>query len=349
MGKAAFGEYAAFDTQGGIRFQKNNKLTSEKAIPPEVVAYLKKSLGVSQAQIVPPVEPAQRFPMPTEEEKRALREESLRVKPELEGIPDAITEEQIATQVPAPVIEDDEPLTPDDFDVPEAPVPAHSMSEHRRLQAVGAPTAPPLPVAPVPNDPDVLHAEQDADPMSEFMESVSIHTASLEDMVTSLYERFGIYTVYLGRLPSQDEINPITGEIFTKYHLGIAYQAAIRAQNSGILQRPAEEGRRLLDEGRWASANLPLDTPPQTQGDLRRTNSFDYRMSPAGDRVRPTTEIIHVMGADGVLHAEQRNIEVVDEDSEAPKNGATSRWSESEDEPIVQPNFSGKPIIRPNW
>lgn len=191
--------------------------------------------------------------------------------------------------------------------------------------------APAAPVAPVDTD---------------FIESVSIHTASLQDIAQALLERFGIYSIYLGTLPSMDEINPLTGEMFTKYHLGIAYQAAIRGQNTGLLSRPAEFNRKVIDEGRYASANLPLDVPAATMGQARRENSYEFRTSPQGNDAKPQTEIIHVTGDDGIVRAEQR---VIPEGETGHFNGASARYDKEEDEVLVQPNFSGKPVIRPNW
>ena len=254
------------------------------------------------------------FPMPSEEEKARMRAESLIVKPELQRV-------------------DELPLTQDDFipseeptEVPHAPEPGEIM-----------PTVVAEPVA-LPTEPD---------PMSEFMESVSIHTASLEDMVNAMSERFGIYSVYLNRLPQGDEINPLTGEAFTKYHLGIAYQAAIRAQSIGVLNIVPESNRRTIDANRDASANFQVDPVPQTMGQARRANSFDYRTSVQGSDAIATTEIVHEVQPDGSVRAVQRPI--TNPHGVGTNNGAQSRYDAQEDEQLVVPNFSGKPIVRANW
>lgn len=306
MAKEVFGEYSAFTTKNSVRYQKNNKLVSETELPPEVVAYLNKQLGYTKPVAVEspalsptPIPVEQKFPMPTEEEKARMREESLRVPENL------MRAEALVVQ--------EEPLTDNDFDAEVLP------------------------------DLEVVIE----DPMSEFMESVSIHTASLSDMVQAMYERFGIYSVYLARFPVMDEINPLTGEIFTKYHLGIAYQAAIRAQHSGVLTKAPEAGRVLMDEGRAASANFQVDPVLNTMGEARRANNFDFRTSVRGTEAIATTEIVHELQPDGSVRAVTRPIE--NPTLGGTVNGAVSRYDAEEDELLVQPNFSGKPVIRPNW
>lgn len=297
MAKEVFGEYSAFTTKNSVRYQKNSKLVSESELPVEVVTYLNKKLGY-----VPPPQPEQKFPLPTEEERARMRAESLQVPVELQV---------------EPVYE--EPITEADFDaeVPHAPEPG-----------------------------EVIPTVAGDDDMSDFMDAVSIHTASLLDIAKAIFERFGIYTVYLHRLPAQDEINPLTGELFSKYHLGIAYQAAIRAQHSGVLNRAPEIGRNQLDEGRYASQHFEVDQAPQTVAESRRANSFDYRTSVQGNQPVATTEIVHEVQADGTVRAVQRPVVA---GTVGTVNGAQSRYDAEEDEPLVQPNFSGKPIIRPNW
>lgn len=219
-------------------------------------------------------------------------------------------------------------LSREDFDTgePEAP----KMSEEQAAQL------------PRTDEPVRLPVETD------YLEQISIHTADIRDIAHALYERFGLYSVYLGQFPEADEINPLTGEPFTKYHLGIAYQSAIRAQNTGLLHRAPEEGRKQINAGREASAHFQesLVPVPMTMGEARRADSFDYRTSPQGTRSVATTEVIHETGEDGVVRAIRQDIPAGET---GQFNGATAQYDADEDEPLVQPNFSGKPIIRPNW
>ncbi|MCA9333581.1 hypothetical protein KC963_00880 [Candidatus Saccharibacteria bacterium] len=310
MANIDFGEYSAFMTPGGIRFQHNKKMVSRKAVPPEVVAFLSNKLGVKD-------EP--KFPMPTEEEKAKLRAESLQVPPELQR-----TDEQMAEN--RQHIEVSEQLTDADFDVP--PV------TEEEIEAVAS-------SAEVPTAPEVPNATLEPD----FLEKVSIHTASLEDIAQALYDRFGIYTAYLGRLPVADEVNPLTTEPFSKYHLGIAYQAAIRVQSQGLLSKDPEIYKKGIEAGRDAHANFKVDEPPRTMGDARQANSFAYRTSVTSQRREPNTEIIHEKGADGKVHAVKREIP---EGEIGSFNGASQRFSAQDEEILVEPQF-GKKVIRPDW
>ena len=358
MAKVVFGEFAAFDTQGGIRFMKNGKLASENGIPPEVVVFLKKKLEQPKAPLTPDPEAYEAAkaivptrPVLTEEQKAQLRAESLAVKPELQASPEKLAEDAASL-----TIEDfgtDEPEITGVEEADTAPSPEQMADVSKALAPDSSGQAPlprtDEPVRPVDKNAksiEVLNQLQ-PEPLIEpnFLETVSIHTADLKDIVRSLYERFGIYTVYLGQLPNPDEINPLTGEMFTKYHQGIAYQAALGAQNRGVLDRKPEEGRRLMDEGRNASQNFAVDPVPQTIGEARRTNSFDYRTSVTGNEAVSATEIVHITDENGVVHAVQRPIQAGEGVS---ANGAPSRFDEKEDELIVEPRM-GKQVIRPNW
>lgn len=269
--KVSLGEYSAFEGRGGPRFMIGTKLVSEGALPLEVAQELRKMLGAPSSTT------PKTFPMPTEEEKIKLREDSLRVKDELKLTPEE-------TEARAHPIETEEIIPVEEALVEQVPV--------------GAPDA-------------------------DFLETVSIYSASIQDIFQALSDRFGIYSVYLGRVPLEDEVNPLTGEQFTKYHLGIAYQAALRAITNGFTD--PEKSKATIDAGRYASEHfqeqfVPI---PYTMGQAREQSSFDYRTSVKGANESP----------DGVS-----------------VNGAVSRAPRGdEDEPILEPPFTGKPIIRPNW
>lgn len=343
MSKQVFGQYAAFITKGGVRFQQNNKMVSEKAVPTEVVDFLYAKLGVERQpeQPVEQVPEQPKFPMPSPEELARMREESLRVPPELQ-----LTPEEQATRALTGVPDNEVPLNPDDFDAPdsagEQPLPRAVESVPLPQERVMAQPAVELPTPaeiPLPSEP----VSNGVDP--SFMESVSIYTASLTDMARALYDRFGIYSVYLNQLPQGDEINPLTGGQFTKYHLGIAYQSAISAHTNGIIN--PEGQRQVIDDGRAASEHFheAFEPAPVTMADARKQNSFDYRTAVAGTREVPTTVIEHVRGADGQIHAVQREIPVSEQGGVAP-----SRYDNDENEQVLEPPiFGGKPIIRPNW
>lgn len=314
MAKVTHGEYSAFNTPGGIRFQKNKKMVSINAVPPEVAALLKSKL------------PA-KFEL-SATEKAKLREESLKVPDEL-----ARTDEEMAAARPlTPVVEPEvpvDPLTEDDFDIPQEPV------TDEEIEAVASQGDMPGVNKELPT-PEV-------DP--NFLEQVSIHSASIFDIAEALYNRFGLYTVYLNRLPVLDEVNPLSGETFSKYHHGIAYQAAIRAKAQGTLQLPADSGKKAMEAGRSAHENFAVDKQPANMGEARRQDSFQYRTSPQATQPAPTTEIVHQKGADGRVRAVQVEIPP---GAIGEHNGAKQRYDKEEDEQLVEPAF-GRQVIRPDW
>ncbi len=357
MAKEVFGEFSAYTTPGGVRFMKNGKLTSEAALPPEVVSYLKNKLGDSpelRGEVQPepapgtPVTnlPEPTFPRPSEEQLAAMRAESAA---KLAGQPG----EELKT------LEEPAPLTEDDFDTGE-PMPApqnvteaytepsaEQMHEVAHLLAPDSNGNQPLPRADVPRGLDDLPRANAPELDPNFLESVSIHTAPLEDIAHALYERFGVYTVYLRKLPENDEVNPLTGVAFTKYHLGIAYQAAIYAQNQGLLDRAPERARQLMDEGRFASQNLPIDQQAHTRGENRAANTFAHRTSVEASQGVPTTRIVHRVDADGVTRAYQ---ETIPEEERIGGSHSPQRFDRDEDEQIVEPPIFGtQPRINPNW
>lgn len=320
MAKEVFGEFAAFTSRGGVRFSKNGKMTSENAVPPEVVAYLKDKIAKQPVEEEATVPPVQKFPMPSEEEKARLRAESLQVPDELKLSP-----EEEAARALTGVPDNEEPLTPDaplgadDFDAPD------SAGDQ------------PLPRA------DEPVALPEIDP--SFLDSVSIHTAPLQAIAQALYDRFGVYTIWLNMLPQTDEVNPLTGETFTKYHQGIAYQSAIAANAKGLISPEAH--RKAMDEGREASANFqqPFVEPPRTLAEARQQDSFAFRTSAQGTRPASATRIEHVTDENGQVHAVQVEVPI-------SEHGGTarSRYDADEDEQVLEPPIFGtKPIIKPNW
>jgi hypothetical protein len=312
MAKEEFGEYAAFTSRGGIRFSHLGKMIAKDSVPPEVVAYLENKLGAPKPE---PSVAEPKFPRPSEEELARMREESLKVPPELQ-----MTPEQLASQ-------DSAPLTAEDFDEPVSPPGVDSILLVPETEPSRQPT----------------QAMQEA--QSSFMESVSIHTASLKDMAQALYDRFGIYTVYLDVLPRSDEVNPLTGEPFTKYHQGIAYQAAIAAKNKGLLN--PEVHRKDLDQGRAASANFQdqFEPAPVTMGDARRADSFAFRTSVGATKPVAATKIVHITDENGQVHAVQQEVELSEHGGVAK-----SHYDETEDEQILDPPIFGTtPIIKPDW
>lgn len=314
MSKEVFGEYAAFDSGKGIRFQKNKKLVSESAIPPEVVAYLKNKLvqpDSPTAEVADKPTPKAKFPRPTEEELKKMREESLKVKPELQ-----LTPEEAAARASAPEEPQEEPLHEGDFDEP---------------------------------------PQESIDTTVDYMEKFSIHTADIKDIAQVLYDRFGVYTIWLNNVPQTDEINPITGERFTRYHQGIAYQSLVRSRNNGFFNKPAELGRDAMVEGRVARDNYQATAgDPRLAGVIEQSdatkapqNSFEYRTSPAANNSEQSTYIAHEKDEFGNVRAVRREIPNAAQYS-GKKNNSRQRFDAGQDEMIVEPQF-GQKVIRPDW
>lgn len=303
--KITFGEYSGYTTPGGVRFMKNNKLVSENSLPPEVTSYLRRKLEGT----------------PRGEEGVGVREDRpSEDKPREDKVPPEITD---------PV---EEPLTASDFE--------NTELTDEQAQEMGEEI---YPVVPLDDNGEPVMPEPRNEINPDFLEQVSIHTAPLKDIVQALHERFGIYTVYLGKLPVSGEVNPLTGERFTKYHQGIAYQAAIYAQRQGILKRDPEYGRRSMDnEAAARETHRKLMNAPQEQA-----NSFAHRTSAESTKGVPKTEIVHVTQPDGSVRAVQRVLEP----QEVQRNGAGIRRVDDfgGDEPLVEPKIGGTPVIRPNW
>lgn len=304
MGKEVFGEYSAFDSSKGIRFQKSNKLVSESSVPPEVVSYLKSKLTIPELD----------YPKPTPEELAKMKAKSI---------------EELQT-TPA---ERAEPLEVSDFVEPDGSLNPEPTDD--QIAEIGASTTPSVD--------------------TEFMERSSIYTADIKDIAQVLYDRFGVYTIYLNATPQTDEINPLTGEAFSRYHQGIAYQALIRARGSGFFNRNPEIGAELMTKGRVAHENYVKEVgdprqPEATQPDATQAtpDSFAYRTSPSANATTQTHYIAHEPDpTTGEVRAVRR--EVPQEAQHQGKvNNSRQRFDNNQDEMIVEPQF-GQQVIRPNW
>lgn len=340
MAKEVFGEYAIFDSGNGVRFQQNNKLVSEKALPPEVVAYLRSKLATAGLASPDPEPTTAGFAKPTPEQLAAMREESLKPAPGLELTPEE--EAQRAVAPPAEPIEGytreeladmraasfpDEPLSPADFDE------GMSVDERDKIAEDNRAARAPEPAVD-----------------TEFMERTSIYTADLKDIAQALYDRFGIYTIWLAATPQTDEVNPLTGEAFTRYHQGIAYQALIRARGNGFFNRNPERSMENMTEGRIAHENYQATTA--TRGDVEPTAptqaapGFAERTAPNFHQ-RQTHYIAHEPDpVTGELRAVQRPVPQAA--NYASGSSARQRYDATEDEIIAEPRI-GQQVIRPDW
>ena len=207
---------------------------------------------------------------------------------------------------------------------------AESLSEGNKSELQAAPSVDPAPTRPAPSEePEVLPAPaplpdeeiptptappQDANIYSqEDIDAVSIYTVPIAMLAEALHERFGVYTVFRGEMPTEPEVSPLTGQPMTAYQRGEAYQAARRAIAQGVLDMDFEQVKMDMDGSQNASEELreTFDHPTQILSveDHRRLNTFDSRTSMAAMKTRTYDNI---------------------------------------DEPVAEPNMMGE-IIRPNW
>lgn len=78
----------------------------------------------------------------------------------------------------------------------------------------------------------------DYEAMLQEAEARSVDAVNLRVLVKALYERFGVYTVYLNKTPSREDINPLTGAIMNTLTLGQANQGFRVAQRTGTSWNP---------------------------------------------------------------------------------------------------------------
>ncbi len=296
---AQFGEYKAFLSDKGVRFQKTidgrTRLIKESLVPAEVAQLLRKKMG------------AEKSAEPAKIEEKAEK-------------PDVV---QISVK------SEEKPLAADDFDSPAG------------SQATEEPDAP-VPVVD-----------------TDFLEKVSIHTADIHDIALALYDRFGIYTVWLDRYPVADEVNPLTAEPMTNYERGLAYQAALRAESRGLTKRDATVMKRRIDQNIEAQNNFKKSFVhvPSNLEDARRQNSFDWRTSVESSHDAPqAAPLEHYKDEFGETHVRRETNAVIQPNTSL--NGsvtiqpiANPSGVFDQDEPISEPNLglASNPIIRPDW
>jgi len=172
-----------------------------------------------------------------------------------------------------------------------------------------------------------------------------------------MFDRFGVYTIWLGRYPVDNEISPITGEPMPSYERGVAYTAAKRAFMQGRLTTINYEGllesKRIADEqGRAIRQGYDQPVVQPTVEQNEAANNFDFRTSVKGaNQSEPEiAPLIHVQDA------QPGQMVVIRDPNWKPSsrtlNGVQSVNHPEEIEPLVQQPLNMRPgdaIIRPNW
>lgn len=279
MAKLQYGNYSAWLTGDILRVACDNKLVRMETVPPDALRYFREAFDMDKRDAAR--EKAKAFKTAQEASKPSKGKVG---RPKKQNAAESLS-------VPS---EDKIESAPAPSEEPEVlPAPAPLPDEE-----IPAPTAPP----------------QDANIYSqEDIDAVSIYTVPIAMLAEALHERFGVYTVFRGEMPTESEVSPLTGQPMTAYQRGEAYQAARRAIAQGVLDMDFEQVKMDLDGSQKASEELreTFDRPTQILSveDNRRLNTFDSRTSMAAMKTRTYDNI---------------------------------------DEPVAEPNMMGE-IIRPNW
>ena len=299
MAKLQYGNYSAWLTGDILRVACDNKLVRMETVPPDALRYFREAFDMDKRDAArekaKALKTAQEASKPSKGKvgrpKKQNAAESLsegnerNIAPGVDTHNDKLAQSAPAQSVGSNVAPSEEPEV--------LPAPAPLPDEE-----IPAPTAPP----------------QDANIYSqEDIDAVSIYTVPIAMLAEALHERFGVYTVFRGEMPTESEVSPLTGQPMTAYQRGEAYQAARRAIAQGVLDMDFEQVKMDLDGSQKASEELreTFDRPTQILSveDHRRLNTFDSRTSMAAMKTRTYDNI---------------------------------------DEPVAEPNMMGE-IIRPNW
>lgn len=278
MAKLQYGNYSAWLTGDILRVACDNKLVRMETVPPDALRYFREAFDMDKRDAA-------------REKAKALKTAQEASKPS-KGKVGRPKKQNAAEGLSEGNKSELESIAPSEE--PEVlPAPAPLPDEE-----VPAPTAPP----------------QDANIYSqEDIDAVSIYTVPIAMLAEALHERFGVYTVFRGEMPTESEVSPLTGQPMTAYQRGEAYQAARRAIAQGVLDMDFEQVKMDLDGSQKASEELreTFDKPTQILSveDHRRLDTFDSRTSMAAMKTRTYDDI---------------------------------------DEPVAEPNMMGE-IIRPNW
>ena len=342
MAQAKYGDYGVFTTaHGSLRFQFQNRLIKESLVPQAVVERLKTELGIPVAQIEEP----------SHFDKATAPSEQAKV-------------------IDTPIEENMTPLDPNDFDVDEAaqlaqtvPAPMPTQVEVSQVDVEQVIQNPypdnQSPTVELQQIQEIQEIQQTVDDVAKIINNdpSSIHTATIEDMAKAMFERFGVYTIWLGRYPEDNEISPITGEPMPSYERGVAYTAAKRAFMQGRLTNINYEGlleaKRVADEqGRAIRQGYDQPIPQPTVEQNEAANNFDFRTSVKGAN-QSEPEIAPLIHVQDVTTGQMVVIRDPNwKPSNQSLNGAQSVSHPEEVEPMVQQPLNmrlGDAIIRENW
>lgn len=280
MAKLQYGNYSAWLTGDILRVACDNKLVRMETVPPDALRYFREAFDMDKRDAA-------------REKAKALKTAQEASKPSKGkvGRPKKQSAAESLSEGNTDKLAQSETAPSEEPEVLPAPAPLPD-------EEIPTPTAP-------PHDANI-YSQEDID-------AVSIYTVPIAMLAEALHERFGVYTVFRGEMPTESEVSPLTGQPMTAYQRGEAYQAARRAIAQGVLDMDFEQVKMDLDGSQKASEELreTFDRPTQILSveDHRRLNTFDSRTSMAAMKTRTYDDI---------------------------------------DEPVAEPNMMGE-IIRPNW
>lgn len=290
MAKLQYGNYSAWLTGDILRVACDNKLVRMETVPPDALRYFREAFDMDKRDAAREKARALKTAQETSKPSKGVG------RPKKENAAESLSEGNAS-------------------ELEKAPEPAPAQSVRSNIAPSEEPEVLPAP-APLPDEeiPAPTAPPQDANIYSqEDIDAVSIYTVPIAMLAEALHERFGVYTVFRGEMPTESEVSPLTGQPMTAYQRGEAYQAARRAIAQGVLDMDFEQVKMDLDGSQKASEELreTFDKPTQILSveDHRRLNTFDSRTSMAAMKTRTYDDI---------------------------------------DEPVAEPNMMGE-IIRPNW
>ena len=207
MAKLQYGNYSAWLTGDILRVACDNKLVRMETVPPDALRYFREAFDMDKRDVArekaKALKTAQEASKPSKGKvgrpKKQNAAESLSGGNERNIAPGVDThQDKLAQSEPAPAQSVGSNIAPSEE--PEVlPAPAPLPDEE-----IPAPTAPP----------------QDANIYSqEDIDAVSIYTVPIAILAEALHERFGVYTVFRGEMPTESEVSPLTGQPMTAYLL----------------------------------------------------------------------------------------------------------------------------------
>lgn len=211
--------YDAILVRGTPRFRANKKMVATESVPVEIREVL-----IQQAQ-----RPKEIAPSPDQ-----LQREPLSFDEVLPTVAPLSTEAGVAPVAPvAPVAAPEQlplPLSGADFDDEQlSPPPARDNAPFTGFE---------------------LELMEQLETMKQAAaEKGGLETATLFQLASEMYRRFGIYTVFVGDPPKQGDTHPFHGAVMNRYEHGIAYQAYNRVQARGVLKNIDFEKQALTQRG----------------------------------------------------------------------------------------------------